>query len=60
MHIGFDTKKYLESQIKALKDVCGNDTNQNLTIEFGGKIIQDRHAARVLPGYDEDAKLELV
>lgn len=30
-----------------------------LYIEFGGKLIQDKHSARVLPGYDEDAKFKL-
>lgn len=31
-----------------------------LYIEFGGKIIQDKHSARVLPGYDEDVKLKIL
>ncbi|MHA6647331.1 DUF1846 domain-containing protein [Aerococcus urinae] len=56
--IGFDTKKYLEEQSKYIfKRVEGKD---KLYLEFGGKLIGDKHAKRVLPGFDEDAKLKLL
>lgn len=56
--IGFDTEKYLEEQSKYILDrVQGFD---KLYLEFGGKLIGDKHAARVLPGFDEDAKMKLL
>ena len=55
---GFDTEKYLEEQSKyILERVKGFD---KLYLEFGGKLIGDKHAARVLPGFDEDAKMKLL
>lgn len=56
--IGFDTEKYLAQQSKHILDcVAGKD---KLYIEFGGKLIGDKHAKRVLPGFDEDAKMKLL
>lgn len=56
--IGFDTEKYLQEQSKYILDrVQGFD---KLYLEFGGKLIGDKHAARVLPGFDEDAKMKLL
>lgn len=57
--IGFDTRKYLRYQSRAIKKVLGK-SHDRLYIEFGGKLLQDKHSARVLPGYHEDAKLELL
>ncbi len=57
--IGFDTPRYIEAQVAAIRAAVEGKTD-SLVVEFGGKILQDRHAARVLPGYHEDAKLELV
>lgn len=58
LKIGFDTEKYLKEQSEQiLKRVEEND---KLYLEFGGKLIGDKHAARVLPGFDEDAKLKLI
>ena len=55
---GFNTQKYLEEQSKSILDrVKGFD---KLYLEFGGKLIGDKHAARVLPGFDEDAKMKLL
>ncbi len=60
MHaIGFDTQKYLTAQTEAiLKRVNGFDGK--LYLEFGGKLCADHHAERVLPGYQPDAKLQLL
>lgn len=57
--IGFDTKKYLKAQTEAiLKRVKKFD--HKLYLEFGGKLCTDHHAERVLPGYEPDAKLQLL
>lgn len=57
--LGFDTDKYLNSQINKIKEMVGR-ADGKLYIEFGGKLIQDKHSSRVLPGYREDAKLEIL
>ncbi|GAA0372223.1 DUF1846 domain-containing protein [Alkalibacterium iburiense] len=56
--VGFDTDKYLKEQSNyILKRVENID---KLYLEFGGKLIGDKHAKRVLPGFDEDAKMKLL
>ncbi len=57
--IGFDTDKYIRHQSSVIEGVLKKSADK-LYIEFGGKLIQDKHSARVLPGYREDAKLELI
>ena len=58
MKKGFDTEKYLEVQSsEILKRVNNFD---KLYLEFGGKICDDLHAARVLPGYDVNAKIKML
>lgn len=57
--IGFNTNRYLQNQAMAIKKIMGQ-SREKLYIEFGGKIVHDKHAARVLPGYDEDAKAKLI
>lgn len=57
--VGFDTDKYIKAQTAAIQERLDGKADC-LVVEFGGKIIQDLHAARVLPGYHEDAKLELI
>jgi len=59
MKIGFDNEKYLKMQsehIKARIDQFGD----KLYLEFGGKLFDDHHAARVLPGFATDAKLQML
>jgi uncharacterized protein (UPF0371 family) len=56
---GFDTRRYLNTQTKIIRNIL-RKPGEKLYIEFGGKIVQDKHAARVLPGYDEDVKLKLI
>ncbi len=57
--IGFDSEKYLEEQSsEILKRV--EHFNDRLYLEFGGKLIFDFHAARVLPGFNPSAKMQLL
>ena len=58
MKIGFDHNKYLEEQSKYILERVNN--YDKLYLEFGGKLIGDMHAKRVLPGFDEDAKIKLL
>ena len=58
MKAGFDAKKYLEEQSKYILERV-NDYDK-LYLEFGGKLLGDYHAKRVLPGFDEDAKIKLL
>ncbi|MFQ7472851.1 MAG: DUF1846 domain-containing protein [Anaerovoracaceae bacterium] len=58
--IGFSAEKYIEEQSKYILEriECGN--SERLYLEFGGKLVQDKHAMRVLPGFDENAKIKLL
>jgi len=57
MKKGFDPQKYIEEQSKFILERVHN--YDKLYLEFGGKLIGDKHAKRVLPGFDEDAKIKL-
>jgi uncharacterized protein (UPF0371 family) len=57
--IGFDNEKYLAEQSAEILhriDMFGD----KLFLEFGGKLLYDYHAARVLPGYDPNVKMRLL
>ncbi|WKA54789.1 DUF1846 domain-containing protein [Planococcus shixiaomingii] len=56
--IGFDTEKYLQEQSAYILERV--QQYDKLYLEFGGKLIGDKHAKRVLPGFDEDAKIKLL
>lgn len=56
---GFDNEKYLKEQAVAIKERASMFGNK-LYLEFGGKLTFDYHAARVLPGYDPNAKIRLL
>jgi uncharacterized protein (UPF0371 family) len=58
-NIGFDNEKYLEEQTAAILERV-NRFNHKLYLEFGGKILFDYHAARVLPGFDPNVKMRLL
>ena len=60
MKIGFDSEKYLEEQSKYILERINGRQCERLYLEFGGKLVQDKHAARVLPGFDENAKIKLL
>ncbi|UCD03147.1 MAG: DUF1846 domain-containing protein [Candidatus Aenigmatarchaeota archaeon] len=56
--LGFDTQKYLDAQTRAIMSRVEKSGNK-LYLEFGGKLCYDYHAARVLPGYDPEAKVKM-
>jgi len=57
--IGFDNERYLEEQTSAiLQRVNGSDSK--LYLEFGGKLLFDYHASRVLPGFNPNVKMRLL
>jgi len=57
--LGFDNEKYLEEQTAEItRRVDGSQGR--LYLEFGGKLMYDHHAARVLPGYDPNVKIRLL
>jgi uncharacterized protein (UPF0371 family) len=58
-HIGFDNERYLREQTSAILERV-NRFNNKLYLEFGGKILFDFHAARVLPGFDPNIKMRLL
>jgi uncharacterized protein (UPF0371 family) len=56
---GFDNKRYIKEQTAAILDRARRFNNK-LYLEFGGKLLYDYHAARVLPGYDPNVKMRLI
>ncbi len=57
--IGFDNERYLEQQSAAiLERVKG--FGSKLYLEFGGKLLFDYHASRVLPGFHPNVKMQLL
>ncbi|MBQ7063779.1 MAG: DUF1846 domain-containing protein [Firmicutes bacterium] len=56
--IGFDPEKYLAEQSRFILERV--HSFNKLYLEFGGKLMNDLHAKRVLPGYDENCKLRLL
>ena len=59
MKCGFDSEKYLEEQAAAIFERA-EKFDDKLYLEFGGKLMGDHHAARVLPGFDPDTKIKLL
>lgn len=59
MEIGFDSEKYLNLQYEQIMQRI-NMFSGKLYMEFGGKIFDDLHAARVLPGFDPNIKIKLL
>lgn len=57
--IGFDNKKYLKEQTAHIIERAEKMGNK-LYLEFGGKIVFDYHAARILPGFDPNVKMRLL
>ena len=56
---GFDNAKYLKEQSQAILERIDRFAGK-LYLEFGGKLLYDYHAARVLPGYDPNIKIKLL
>ncbi|MCJ7819836.1 MAG: DUF1846 domain-containing protein, partial [Bacteroidales bacterium] len=57
--IGFDNERYLREQTASILERV-NRFNNKLYLEFGGKLLFDYHAARVLPGFDPNVKMRLL
>ncbi len=57
--IGFDNEKYLELQTKQIQERVAYFGGK-LYLEFGGKLFDDFHAARVLPGFLPDSKMRML
>jgi uncharacterized protein (UPF0371 family) len=57
--IGFDNEKYLQEQSKEILERAAQFDNK-LYLEFGGKLIFDFHASRILPGFDPNVKIKLL
>ena len=59
MRIGFDNDRYLKIQSEHIKERI-NQFGDKLYLEFGGKLFDDYHASRVLPGFAPDSKLQML
>lgn len=59
MKIGFDNQKYLSMQSEHIRERI-NKFDNKLYLEFGGKLFDDYHASRVLPGFAPDSKLQML
>ena len=59
MKTGFDNQKYLTMQSEHIRERI-NQFGDKLYLEFGGKLFDDYHASRVLPGFAPDSKLRML
>lgn len=59
MKYGFDNGKYLKIQSEHIKERIAQ-FGDKLYLEFGGKLFDDHHASRVLPGFEPDSKLKML
>ena len=59
MQYGFDNDKYLKIQSEHIKQRIAT-FGDKLYMEFGGKLFDDYHASRVLPGFEPDSKLKML
>ena len=59
MAIGFDNDKYLHMQSQHIRERI-EQFGGKLYLEFGGKLFDDYHASRVLPGFEPDSKLKML
>ena len=58
MKIGFDNEKYFTLQTQRIRERV-DSFGGKLYLEFGGKLFDDYHASRVLPGFQPDSKMSL-
>lgn len=58
-HIGFDNDKYISMQSEKIKERI-NQFGGKLYLEFGGKLFDDYHASRILPGFEPDSKITML
>lgn len=59
MKTGFDNQKYLHMQSEKIRERISRFDNK-LYLEFGGKLFDDYHASRVLPGFEPTSKLQML
>ena len=59
MEIGFDNDKYLKMQSEHIRERIAK-FGDKLYLEFGGKLFDDYHASRVLPGFQPDSKIRML
>lgn len=59
IRLGFDNDKYLQMQSKRIKERI-SQFGGKLYLEFGGKLFDDYHASRVLPGFKPDSKINML
>lgn len=59
MKTGFDNQKYLRLQSEKIRERISKFDNK-LYLEFGGKLFDDYHASRVLPGFEPSSKLQML
>ncbi len=59
MKYGFDNEKYIKIQSERIKERITH-FGDKLYMEFGGKLFDDYHASRVLPGFEPDSKLKML
>ncbi len=59
MKYGFDNEKYVKIQSEHIKERIAQFGNK-LYLELGGKLFDDHHASRVLPGFQPDSKLKML
>ena len=57
--IGFDNEKYLALQAEHIRQRM-SQFGGKLYLEFGGKLFDDYHASRVLPGFQPDSKIRML
>ena len=59
MKMGFDNEKYREMQSRQIRERI-EQSGGKLYLEFGGKLFDDYHASRVLPGFEPDSKVKML
>ena len=57
--VGFSSEKYAQLQSQKIRDRIGQFGGK-LYLEFGGKLFDDYHASRVLPGFEPDSKVKML
>ena len=58
-NVAFDNEKYLQTQSAHIRERIAKFGGK-LYLEFGGKLYDDNHASRVLPGFQPDSKLRML
>ena len=57
--VGFDSQKYIQLQSEHIRERIAQFGGK-LYLEFGGKLFDDYHASRVLPGFEPDNKIKML